>query len=428
MAESLETRIRDGRLLPGGRVPTVRGLADDLGLSPTTVAAAYRTLRLRGVLKGEGRNGTFVSARPPVAPPRPDLVVPAGRRDLATGNPDPALLPPLRPTLEGLDDAPRLYGTPPDHPELVRLARRAFAADGMPTGALAIVGGAMDGVERLLQARLRPGDRVAVEDPGYTAVLDLLGALGLAPEPVPVDHAGILPHGLEAALRRGVRAAIVTPRAQNPTGAALDAPRARALCALWRAHPKVFVVEDDHAGPVAGAPAFTTIPADGHPAFAIVRSVSKWLGPDLRLAFLAGDPATVARVQGRQSLGCGWVSHVLQEIVWRLWSSRDTTARLRRAEAAYAERRSSLLRALHAQRIPATGRSGLNVWIDVPEEAAVVTALAARGWAVQAGERYRLATPPAIRVTAARLTPAEAERFALDLAAILRPARQKAMA
>ena len=310
----------------------------------------------------------------------------------------------------------------------MRLARRAFAADGMPAGALAIVGGAMDGVERLLQARLRPGDRVAVEDPGYTAVLDLLGALGLAPEPVPVDHAGMLPQELEAALRRGVRACIVTPRAQNPTGAALDAARARALSALWRAHPKVFVVEDDHAGPVAGAPAFTTIPGEGHPAFAIVRSVSKWLGPDLRLAFLAGDPATVARVQGRQSLGSGWVSHVLQELVWRLWSSRDTTARLRRAEAAYAERRSSLLRALRAQQIPATGRSGLNVWIDVPEEAAVVTALAARGWAVQAGERYRLESRPAIRVTAARLTPAEAERFALDLAAILRPARQKAMA
>lgn len=425
VAESLETRIRDGRLLPGARVPTVRRLAASLDLSPTTVAAAYRFLRLRGVLKGEGRKGTFVSPRPPVAPPRPDLVVPEGLLDLAAGNPDPDLLPPLRPALRQLDATPRLYGEPPDDPDLLRLAQDSFTADGIPAGDLAIVGGAMDGVERVLQAQLRPGDRVAVEDPGYTAVLDLLGALGLSPEPVPLDEAGMLPRGLETALRRGVRACIITPRAQNPTGAALDAPRARALRTLLRAHPRVFVLEDDHAGPVAGSPPFTTIP-EGHPGFAVVRSVSKWLGPDLRVAFLAGDATTVARVQGRQSLGSGWVSHVLQQLVASLGRSRDTKNRLRRAEAAYAERRESLRRALGGHRIPAAGRSGLNVWVAVPEEAAVVAALAGRGWAVRAGERYRLLSPPAIRVTAARLAPAEAQRFADDLAAILRPVRRVA--
>lgn len=237
----------------------------------------------------------------------------------------------------------------------------------------------------------------------------------------------MLPRGLEAALRRGVRACIVTPRAQNPTGAALDAPRARALRTLFRAHPKVFVLEDDHAGPVAGSPAFTTIP-EGHPGYAVVRSVSKWLGPDLRVAFLSGDATTVARVQGRQSLGSGWVSHVLQELVACLWTSRETTSRLRQAEATYAERRGALLRALGGRGIPSTGRSGLNVWVSVSEEAAVVAALAARGWAVRAGERYRLQSPPAIRVTAARLAPADAHRFADDLLAILRPPRRLATA
>jgi hypothetical protein len=70
------------------------------------------------------------------------------------------------------------------------------------------------------------------------------------------------------------------------------------------------------------------------------------------------------------------------------------------------------------------GRSGLNVWIPVPEEAAVVAGLLARGWAVRAGEPYRLESAPAIRVTAAALVPAEAERFAEDLVAILRPSRR----
>ena len=137
----------------------------------------------------------------------------------------------------------------------------------------------------------------------------------------------------------------------------------------------------------------------------------------------------MARVQGRQSLGSGWVSHVLQELVARLWRSRDTMARLRRAEAAYAERRSSLLQALRDRQIQATGRSGFNVSIGVPEEAAVVAALGARrAGPCAAGERYRLASAPAIRVTAASLTPTDAARFAGDLAAILRPARQMSIA
>jgi hypothetical protein len=73
--------------------------------------------------------------------------------------------------------------------------------------------------------------------------------------------------------------------------------------------------------------------------------------------------------------------------------------------------------------IAAHGRTGLNVWIPVREEARTVRGLADRGWAVAAGERFRIATPPAIRVTTAALTPIDAGRLAADLAAVLRPAR-----
>ncbi len=81
----------------------------------------------------------------------------------------------------------------------------------------------------MLQAHLRPGDRVAVENPGYAALFDLLRAHGLVLEPVAVDERGMLPDELRAALARGARAAVITPRGQNPTGAALDAERAREL-------------------------------------------------------------------------------------------------------------------------------------------------------------------------------------------------------
>jgi DNA-binding transcriptional MocR family regulator len=276
----------------------------------------------------------------------------------------------------------------------------------------------MDGIERVLQAHLRAGDKVAVEDPGYTAVLDLLSALGLVAEPVPVDDHGPRPTDLGRALRAGAAACILTPRAQNPTGAALDPRRARELRAVLGAHSETLVIEDDHAGPVAGLPALTVV----HPRcvrWAVVRSVSKSLGPDLRLALLAGDALTVARVEGRRALGAGWVSCVLQEIVERLWALPATARRLRDAAEAYTRRRQGLIEALARRGIPARGRSGLNVWIPVAEEAAVLAHLANAGWAVRAGERYRLRSPPAIRVTIATLRAGDAERLADDVARAL---------
>ncbi len=94
-----------------------------------------------------------------------------------------------------------------------------------------IVSGALDGIERVIDVHLRPGDRVAVENPGYAALFDLLRARGLALEPVAVDERGMRPEELQGALARGASAAMITPRGQNPTGAALDARARRASCA-----------------------------------------------------------------------------------------------------------------------------------------------------------------------------------------------------
>ncbi|HEY4641862.1 MAG TPA: GntR family transcriptional regulator, partial [Thermoanaerobaculia bacterium] len=74
----------------------------------------------------------------------------------------------------------------------------------------------------------------------------------------------------------------------------------------------------------------------------------------------------------------------------------------------------------------AHGASGLNVWIPLPEESAVIQSLFQRGWAVAAGERYRMKTPPAIRVTASSLDAADANRFAKDLSEVLRPSQRRA--
>jgi len=421
IATSIEEGLQGGRIPAGAMLPTVRRLANSLQLSPTTVAAAYRTLRTRGILTAQGRRGTQVNLRPPL-PVRVTTTVPRHLRNLANGNPDPTLLPNLRSVLPRLDLQPRLYGEPANRPRLLALAAQQFAAEHIPTDSLAVLGGALDAAERILQAHLRPGDRVALEDPGYSEIFDLLSALGLIAEPVTIDEYGVLPEALTRALKAGSRACILTPRAQNPTGAAFDERRARELRKILDSCSDVLVVEDDHAGPVAGVPALTVCHRK-KTRWAVIRSASKSLGPDLRLAIVAGDATTIARVEGRQFIGAGWVSHILQSIVETLWSTPTIIAQLRVAAETYTTRREAMIAALKRYHLVAYGRSGLNVWVPVPEEVGVVTNLAAAGWAVRGGERYRIKSPPAVRISIATLQPAEASKLAADFAQCLQPQR-----
>lgn len=422
IASSVEGLVASGALAPGARLPSVRVLAEDLGVSPTTVAAALAELRRRGVVVSRPRSGTRVADRPPLRPSRAPAPLPPGTRDLALGNPDPTLLPDLAPALSALASGavvPRLYGEPPVDAELAGLARAAFIADGVAAERVVVVSGALDGIERVLSAQLSPGDLVAVEDPGWPGVLDLARALGLRLAPVAVDDFGMRPDALAAALDAGAKAAIVTPRGHNPFGAALDAERAATLRELLR---EVFVVEDDHLGPVAGVPYHSAAGASGR--WAVVRSVSKWLGPDLRCAVLAGDELTLARVEGRLSLGPGWVSGILQRLTAGLWADASVAAVVHRAADVYTARRTALVDALAAHGLAAHGRSGLNVWVPVPDEDAAVRGLLAHGVSIAAGAPFRLDAGPAIRVTTATLRPEEAAPLAAGLAAAIDPPRR----
>jgi DNA-binding transcriptional MocR family regulator len=305
---------------------------------------------------------------------------------------------------------------------LLTFAAGEFAADGIPAEAMTVTSGGLDAIERLLREHVRPGDRVGLEDPTLPALIDLVTASGYLVHPIAIDAEGPRPESFEEALARGVRAAVITSRAQNPTGAALTTDRAAALSRLLPGHDEVLLIENDPVGPVAGIGA-ATLCGGRHPRWAAVRSVSKFLGPDLRVAIVAGDELTIARLQGRQSLGARWVSHILQELTLALWSDPSSGRRLARAADAYAQRRVAALDALAAVGIAAAGRSGFHVWIPVREETATVQALAERGWAVAAGERFRIASGPAIRVTTSALGVEAAPRFAADLAASVRRSR-----
>jgi DNA-binding transcriptional MocR family regulator len=416
IAGSVEKGIRDGQLRPGARLPTIRGLADELGVSAMTVATAYRELSRRGLVSSAGRRGTRVSEGPPL-PVSYAPVVPPGARDLATGNPDPALLPPLDGALERLDRRPRVHPFSNKSERLVEQAAATFAADGIATPALAVVGGALDGVERVLIAHLAPGDTIVVEDPTFTRILDLLRALGLVPVPVGVDDEGPSPDELEAALADGAKAFVVTPRWQNPLGASFSGKRAAEVASVLDRYEDVLVIEDDHAGLVAQEQAHSV--ASGRKRWAVVRSASKALGADLRMAVMTGDRTTIARVEGRQLLATGWVSHVLQELVADLWTEPVVKERVERAASMYAARRRQLIEALAERGIAGYGASGLNVWIPVAEEAATVAGMLERGWAITAGERWRLRTGPAVRITISTLAGEEADAVAEDLTGVL---------
>ncbi len=396
IASDVEAAISAGALAPGAELPPIRELAGQLGVNANTVAAAYRLLRQRGAVETAGRRGTRVRNRPATTPRSlRGITVPPGARDLSTGNPNPALLP-----IAGFSTragAPTLYGDPPVSAELAEFARTSLAADGVPAEHIAVTAGALDGIERVLAAHLRPGDRVAVEDPGWANLLDLLAALGLSAEPVRVDDDGPLTDDVARVLRHGVRALVLTTRAQNPTGAAVSRARAQELRTLLVEHDDVLLIEDDHCAGIAGAPLHTLSGTTRHWAF--VRSAAKAYGPDLRLALLAGDGRTVERVQGRLRLGPGWISHLLQNLAVSLWRDDAATQLVHDAEVAYARTRELLRAALADRGVTSHGRSGLNVWIPVADETVSITRLLSAGWAAAPGTRFRIASAPGMRIT-----------------------------
>jgi DNA-binding transcriptional MocR family regulator len=393
IAASVRDLVGAGRIGPGELLPPIRTLAAELGVNRNTVAAAYKQLVAAGVAETHGRGGTAIAGVPDVerdgASPRRELV------DLAGGNPDPGLLPDVAPYLAGY--APALYGAAPELPQLVEVARAHVEVP----GEIVVTHGAVDAIERLLAAHLTRGDAVAVEDPCFLAHISTLRLNGFVALPVAVDASGMRADGLERALAAGARAVICTPRAQNPTGASLTAARAAELRAVLDAFPHALVIEDDHFWALAASP-YRRVTPESSPRWALVRSVAKFLGPDLRVALVMTDEATAERLHARLGPATTWVSHLLQHAVAGMLADPAIEALRLRARDAYAERAALL-----------GGAAGLNAWIETD---ATAEALAARGWRVRPAAAFAVGEPRhAIRVTTSTLTPDQAAAFSAAL-------------
>lgn len=408
IARGIARLVSSEELVTGQQLPPIRLLARALGVSPTTVSAAWRTLRQQGVIETGGRRGSVVLGTPhPVDPGRfvrlhREI---AGRTlDLSTGTPDPALLPDIGRALRTINRQALVnsYFDQPVLPELEELLRAdwPYRAD-----AMTVVNGAVDAIELTVSVVVRFGDRVLVENPAYPPVLDLLDHYGAEVVGLSLDDEGIRPDALAEALQAGPAAMlIVQPRAHNPTGAAITPARCRALADILGQAEHTLVVEDDHAAALSVHPLAslgTYLPwRTVH-----IRGFSKSHGPDLRLAALAGPDELIGRIVQRRLLGAAWTSRLLQSVLLFLLTDKTARSRVNRARETYSARRLALSDGLIARGVPVSGDDGINMWLEVPNEQDTLLHLAVDRIAAAPGSPFLSAPVPThhIRITCASI-------------------------
>jgi DNA-binding transcriptional MocR family regulator len=423
IAAAVHREIRSGRLATGDRLPTVRELARELGISPATVSEAWQALAAVGAIQARGRAGTFVRAA--VEPSRPIRYLGIGGDpaaaglNLASGTPDPALLPPLREALERV-----LAGSGPlttsylDDPVLPDLAQVLRASWPFPPERLTVVDGALDALSRVVDLVVRLGDRVAMESPGFPPLIDLLERAGAEIVPVDLDDEGADPDSLSAALALDPVAVVLQPRAQNPTGASVTRERC-AVLAERLAGSRAIVVEDDHSGDIATG---EDVSLGQHLPDRVVhiRSYSKSHGPDLRIAAVGGRADVIDPLVSRRMLGPGWTSRLLQAVLLDLLTDPAALAAVTRARSVYASRSLAVRAGLAGAGVLTSRGDGINAWVRVADERAAIVALAGMGIRVSPGAPFMVSERPArhIRVTTGLLDEQDPDHLGEVIAAL----------
>lgn len=400
IASALGRLITSGDLAVGTRLPTVRQLSRRLGVSPTTVGEAWKTLADIGAIETLGRNGSFVrQPTGPGGPRRYRRIAAAGSNadrsflDLSTGTPDSTLLPDLGEVLARVSGRAltNSYLDQPVLPALDDALRRLWP---FVPEEITVVDGAMDALDRLARLVLRLGDRVIVEHPTFPPLLDLLEQIGVEVIGVDLDDQGLDVDGFRSALERRPAALFMQPRAHNPTGVTMTQERCRELARCItestnrsQTDSSFVIIEDDHAGDIASGELHslgTLLPSQS----VHIRSFSKSHGPDLRLAAVGGAGPVVAGVANRRLLGPGWSSRILQAVLVELLDDRSTIETLRRARDEYARRRRRVVDILHQRGVRTSGSDGINLWVAVDDERDALMTLAARGIGAAPGEPF----------------------------------------
>ncbi|WP_448547551.1 aminotransferase class I/II-fold pyridoxal phosphate-dependent enzyme [Thalassotalea fusca] len=417
--ESIRALTSNGQLVAGDSLPPVRELAEELGVNRNTVSAAYQRLTKAGIAVTQGRLGTRICQEPDAG--EQEGVTDTALFDLADGSPRREWLPDLNKVVAATHLNQFLYGEETILPQILEYGKSWFTGACPTHFDITLCNGAIDTIERMIAAHLVPGDKVVVEDPCYISSANAIRLAGMQVVGAKVDEQGMCPDALSAALKKGAKAVLITPRAHNPTGASITKARADELKTVLADYPNVLVMEDDHFSLLAVTEHHSVIPETTY-NWAIFRSVSKGLGPDLRMAFVAADSESIKRINTRLAPGMSWVSRVLQSLVYTCLTTAEFQQHLSDARDNCAQRRELAINTLAAHSIETTKTiDGLNIWIPIGENCqAVVYALLRKGWLVRPGSSFDIDIESnAIRVSVQNLEENTAREFASDLAEIM---------
>ncbi|HEX5089051.1 MAG TPA: PLP-dependent aminotransferase family protein [Nocardioides sp.] len=418
--------VRGGRLEPGERLPPTRALAVDLGVSRTTVATAYERLVAEGFLTARVGAGTFVAdAARPVRPPRrgTDLAprpgwdrgphvtsgtTPKPAHDFRVGIPDARLFPfdtwrrlvtaELRVGAHDLG----VYADPAGHLPLREAIARQLALSRGVTATpdeVLVTHGTQQALDLVARVLLAPGDVVAMEEPGYPLARDLFASYGAKVVPVRVDLEGLVVDDLPTS----TRLVFTTPSHQFPTGPPLSLDRRHALLDFASRH-RCAVVEDDYDSEFrfTERPLETLHSMDDAGRVLYLGTFSKSLVPGLRFGYLVAPEPLQAALRAALQLSVGYIDVPEQAALARFIADGLFARHLRKAKAAYAERRELVLEAVHGplsrhlELMPC--QAGLHVTTvlrdQAVDDAAVVQRAAALGIVVETLSQYAVSGGP----------------------------------
>jgi DNA-binding transcriptional MocR family regulator len=412
VAEYLRNLIDSGGLRAGDRLPPTRELAAQIGLNRTTISAAYASLEAEGLIKGEVGRGSFVSGFPTNAPARIDwtsALTPAAsaqprssqsriRIDFTSSRPAAALFPLAefqaccRKVLES-PELPRLLqlGSPGGYEPLRRhlLDRGVQLGFARSSDSILVTNGCQQAIDLLGRALLRPGDKVAVEEPVYPGLRNAFLEAGAQLIGMRMTAAGADLDDLRVALNSGAKVVVITPSFQNPTGATIPESRRAALVEMVRTAGAVLIENDLYSELRYEGPHHES--GDGprlkshDPDVILLGSFSKIAFPGARVGWIVGPRPLIARVTELKQVADLHTDQLSQAFLLEFAKSGALERHRARAVTAGREKLQAVATAcarhLRGCSISAP-EGGMNVWVELP---AGMDAAALRGIARQAG-------------------------------------------